>query len=142
MTRDELFEHYRLVVEEYRFQVELNWKRFQYFFVLTAALLAAGAALDGRSASSPLGIVAVHVAGALIAGLALAAGRTQRSYYQQTREAKGLLEHDLELGDRAPTPTPGQGSGHRKRPKVTTSLNLMMGALLVLHLVAAVLAAV
>jgi hypothetical protein len=45
ISRAELLDLYRIVVDEYRFQVKLNWDRTQYYFVLSTALMTAGGAL-------------------------------------------------------------------------------------------------
>ena len=45
ITRTELLELYRVVIDEYRFQVRLNWDRTQYFFVLNTAVTTAAGTL-------------------------------------------------------------------------------------------------
>lgn len=40
--RQELVDLYKVAVEEYRFQVDLNWKRTQYFLALNVAILGCG----------------------------------------------------------------------------------------------------
>ncbi len=43
--RQELVDLYKVAVEEYRFQVDLNWKRTQYFLALNVAILGVGTGL-------------------------------------------------------------------------------------------------
>ena len=43
--RAELIRLYEIAVEEYRFQVQLNWNRAQYLLGFNTAVIAAGAAL-------------------------------------------------------------------------------------------------
>lgn len=143
LTRERLWEQYGRAVDEYRFQVDLNWRRSQYYFVLNAAILAAGIALLTSSSDAPDGVViAVFVAGVAISALSLVATKTQHRYYQSSRDLKGQLEERLEVGDAALTTTPGQGSRlTRFLGKVTTFQTLMLTALAmadVVGLVAAV----
>jgi len=42
----DLAEQYRLAIEEYRFQVDLNWRRSEYFFVLNIGVLIAASTLS------------------------------------------------------------------------------------------------
>lgn len=99
--REELFDLYRLSIEEYRFQVNLNWDRTKHFFTLNAAILAVGAGLV-RVDASPLG---VHLAGLLFLFGAFAAGwgasATVRShkYYRRAVFKKTLLARELGLLD-------------------------------------------
>jgi hypothetical protein len=43
VSRTELLELYRIVIDEYRFQVRLNWDRTQYYFVFNTAMVTAAA---------------------------------------------------------------------------------------------------
>lgn len=43
--REDLWQLYKLAIEEYRFQVNLNWQRSQYFLGLNAAIISVGAGL-------------------------------------------------------------------------------------------------
>ena len=47
-SRDDLWRLYTHAVEEYRFQVSLNWQRLQYFMGLNVAVLSVGAGLLRR----------------------------------------------------------------------------------------------
>lgn len=72
LTDERQWEQYKLLVEEYRFQVELNWKRSQYFLVLNVAVLVAAVGLLTGSSPRPKILVgAVFVLGGLLAILSL-----------------------------------------------------------------------
>jgi hypothetical protein len=125
-----LWEHYGRVLDEYRFQVNLNWSRSQYYFVLNIAVLAAGLALLS-AAKAPDGVaMAVFAGGALSCILAILAGNTQKTYYENTRDRKNQLEQELGLGNYAIAPTPGMGGIRGRLARVTTFQTFMLGALL------------
>lgn len=46
-SKAELERQYDLAVAEYRFQVDLNWRRSEYFFVLNIGILVAANDLAG-----------------------------------------------------------------------------------------------
>jgi hypothetical protein len=93
----ELQEQYRKAVEEYRFQVDLNWRRSEYFFVLNIGVLLAATTLLA-SQDVPRGLVAlVFGLGTLLAALSILANNTQSGYYHAARDLKKGLETKLEL---------------------------------------------
>lgn len=118
LDREELREHYGRALDEYRFQVDLNWKRSQYFFVLNLGVLVAATGL--LSASKPRAelIAALFVLGAILAGVAAYANQIQHGYYRRTREVKRALEERLELGDLALQSTPGMADPNAGRTPV------------------------
>jgi hypothetical protein len=116
LSEERLWEQYKNCLDEYHFQVDLNWRRAQYYFVLSAALLAAGV---GLRADVPAGVtIAVSVASALVAALALFANATGHNYYRSTRDTKARLEARLNLEEFALTPTAGMGSKQQPLGKV------------------------
>lgn len=134
---EDLQAQYRLAVEEYRFQVDLNWRRSEYFFVLNVGVLVAGATLLA-SGQVPRGLVAlVFCLGALLALLSIFANHTQHGYYRGARDLKNRMEQALELGDRALVTTPGQGSSIERLGKVGTFLRTMLIAIACVNLVGA-----
>jgi hypothetical protein len=117
-----LWEHYGRVLDEYRFQVNLNWSRSQYYFVLNVALLVAGVGLLSTQ-QVPLPVaMAVFLVGAASAVFAILASSTQKGYYANTRDRKRELEEKLGLGDLAIAPTPGMGGMRGRLARVTTFL--------------------
>lgn len=147
--RERLWEQYKLLVEEYRFQVDLNWRRSQYFFVLNIAVLVAGIGLLSRPSPGPAGLIAaVFGLGALLAVLSMLANDTQHRYY---RRARDRMQHAGELAGMASvsiSTTPGMagvGSRGRESPpklgrlgRVQTFLRIMLVALAVIDLAALV----
>jgi hypothetical protein len=109
----ELREQYRLAVEEYRFQVGLNWRRSEYFFVLNVGVLVAGATLLASDKAPRALVGLVFMLGALLASLSFLANDTQSGYYHAARDLKKRLEERLDLGGGALATTPGHGFADR-----------------------------
>jgi hypothetical protein len=129
-----LWEHYGRVLDEYRFQVNLNWSRSQYYFVLNVALLVAGVGLLSTQ-QVPLPVaMAVFLVGAASAVFAILASRTQKGYYANTRDRKRELEEKLGLGDLAIAPTPGMGGMRGRLARVTTFQAFILIAILLADL--------
>jgi len=125
----------RVRVEEYRFQVQLNASRTNYWFSLVAALLVVGATLAG---------LGVRPAAAAVFGLAAAASglcgcavHVQHGYYQAARDA--MLGSAVELGvPRLLATTPGMRGVARGRLRVATVTVLLFLMLSLAGLVAGV----
>lgn len=123
-----LWDQYKVAIDEYRFQVDLNWRRTQYFFALNAAVLVAAIGLLRTGADLPAVVeVAPFFVGVATSLLALAANSTQKEYYRATQDTKRALEQRLGLGELATRTTPGMGSKRkRKLGKVTTLQNVVL----------------
>jgi len=94
IPRDELFNLYKLALDEYRFEVRLNWDRTQYFLILNVAVLTAGLGLFKLTGDQPIGI---YLAGVFVVGCALSivgasAIRRGHGYYRRTVLKKTLIE--------------------------------------------------
>jgi hypothetical protein len=132
-----LEEQYRRAIEEYRFQVDLNWRRSEYFFVLNIGVLVAAATLLA-SEDLPRALVGlVFGLGALLASLSLLANNTQHSYYKSARGLKEKLEDQLQLGEFALRTTPGMGSKLERLGRVGTFLKTMLVAIAFVDIVGA-----
>lgn len=130
-----LWDQYVLAVEEYRFQVDLNWRRSQYSFALCAAVLAASFALLNSAAQVPDHLVALaFVASGSISLLAMATTRTQATYYRSARATKAVLEERLGLGEFALRTTPGMKGRLPGLGKVKTFQNAVFGILALLSI--------
>jgi hypothetical protein len=118
-----LWDQYRVVIDEYRFQVDLNWRRSQYYFVLNAAILVASLGLFASNVAVPRTVIAIPFAmGLAVTLLAIAANQTQNAYYYAIRDKKQLLELRLGLGELAIQTTRGMGNrSFRRIGRVTTS---------------------
>ena len=126
MNSEELQRQYDRVLAEYRFQVDLNWRRSEYFFVLNVGILIAAATLFS-SEDVPRALVALlFVIGALLAGLSVLANEAQHNYYRSARDLKGDLERRLALGELAIVTTPGMGSRLGQLGRVLTFMKIML----------------
>lgn len=138
MNEDRLWEHYKNALEEYRFQLQFNWSRSQYYFVLSAGLLAAAVGLRISTDLPRLPLVALYGAAAIVAFLALFANATQTSYYRAARDKKQQLEEKLSIGDLALATTPAMGSRRKRFGRVRTFQYTMLAVLLAISLVGAI----
>ncbi len=132
-----LREQYSRAIDEYRFQVELNWRRSEYFFVLNVGVLIAAATMFASDKVPSQLVAALFGVGALLATLSFLANDVQHGYYKSARELKRGLEEKLELGEVGLRTTPGQGSGIARLGRVGTFLKIMLVALGLADLVGA-----
>jgi len=127
----ELSEQFRHAVEEYRFQVDLNWKRSEYYFVLNIAVLVAAIGLLAASDRVPRGLIGVlFLIAALLAALSIVANVVQHGYYRAARDEVRRLREALELPQTALATTPGIGARVRRLARVKTFQVIMLSALL------------
>lgn len=138
--KDREWEQYRLLVEEYRFQVNLNWKRSQYFFVLNIAVFVAGVSLLSASSAATGLIATIFLLGAMLAVLSIFANQTQHGYYREARDGVNRAQQLLNLGDLAIATTPGLGSGVNRLGAVRTFLTVMLVALAIVDTAGALVA--
>lgn len=140
--REELLELYRVHVAEYRFQVELNWKRSQYFLALNLAVLAAGGGLLGGSSSiSELAVaVSVFIAGIATAVLAYKLISWQHEYYRNARTRMLAIGEELDLGQWGMGTTPAMGGSHIPKGKITSRLKRTVAVLGILDVVGVLMA--
>lgn len=120
--RVELLELYRIAIEEYRFEVRLNWDRTSYLLTLNSVILGAAAGLiqwqdtGGPSRAASVLVVVVGLIGIFAAWLGLETQSKGKEYYDRTILKKTLLEGDLGLL----APRPGFGTANANRSVVTT----------------------
>lgn len=130
----DLEHQYDRALDEYRFQVDLNWRRSEYFFVLNVGLLIAAATLFSAD-DVPRALVALLFAiGALLAGLSVLANEAQHNYYRSARDLKQELERRMELEDLAIVTTQGMGSRLRQLGRVRTFMKIMLIAIALVDL--------
>lgn len=133
---DVLLQLYKIAIEEYRFQVTLNWNRTQYYFVLNVGVIAlATGILNLSDHARDWMVAAIYCVGLLCCGLSFLASRVQTGYYQTARDHKRVLEQRLGLGTLALSTTPGMGSALRRLGKVTTFNAVLLGALAVVNVI-------
>jgi hypothetical protein len=137
---DELQRQYDRAVAEYRFQVELNWRRSEYFFVLNIGVLVAASTLLASHKVPRLLIAAVFVIGAIFALLSISANKTQHGYYRSARKLKQDLEAKIPVAEsHALATTPGMGSKVARLGRVGTFLTVMLVAIAVVDVLGAAL---
>jgi hypothetical protein len=130
-------ELYRIALDEYRFQVNLNWQRTQHYFVLNLAIVGAAIALlkaGAAGSGSYLLVAGLFLCGSLTAALAIVSSITQQRYYHETREHKRLLETSLGLGSFAIQTTYGMRREKRRLPSVTFLTLVVFAAIAVTDL--------
>ena len=115
MDRDEALDLYKIAVDEYRYQVTLNWQRTQYYLALNGALLAAGTGLL-QAVQGRLNILValLFVSGVASCTLSILASLVQHAYYRAARDGKARLEAELKLGEFAIRTTVGMGGAMRR----------------------------
>ncbi len=103
--REELLELYKLALEDYRFQVQLNWGRSQYFLVLNIGVIgiATGIVQLGRGEISIL-VGFIYLVGVFFSIFSILALQSQRKFYRAARDQKQWFEDQLDLGAAAITP--------------------------------------
>jgi hypothetical protein len=129
MDGEALERQYDRALAEYRFQVDLNWRRSEYFFVLNVGVLIAALTLVSAD-DVPRALVALLFGiGALLAGLSVLANETQHTYYRSARNLKQELEQRIELEELAIVTTQGMGSTLRQLGRVRTFMKIMLIAI-------------
>lgn len=95
----EVFELYKIALEEYRFEVKLNNDRTFRFLVFNAAVLSVGTGLlktNGPPASN-IFVVLLFIAGAMSSLLGIRAIKKGHEYYRRAIYKKTLIETRLGL---------------------------------------------
>jgi hypothetical protein len=154
--RPELLKLYELTLQEYRFQVLLNWDRMKNVFVVDGVLVGAAAGIwKLGSASAPSSVAGwILLLAAINSVLGILGSRTGHAYYRETRKVKEALEKALGLPSRgfALTVTAGMREGHephtipltpkrrltRWATRVTTYMEIVLTAVAVMSTVEAI----
>jgi len=134
--RSELLDHYKFALDEYRFQVGLNWSRTQYYLVLNIGILGLATGLL-RLENERMGAIVgfgLYLSGIAATVFALIANSVQRNYYREIKRHKKRLEDLLELETLAIRTTPGMGSRIKRLARVDTFNRLMLAMVLALDL--------
>ena len=134
----DLLELYKIAIDEYRFQVTLNWNRTQYYLGLNVGIIGiATGILELSEGDAGFLTAGLYLAGVVCALLSLAAVRVQHGYYRTARDHKARIEERLRLGDLRLGTTPGMGSAITRLGKVTTFNGTLLGILAVMDRVGA-----
>lgn len=139
VDEETLWRLHSYAVDEYRFQVNLNWQRLQYFLGLNLAILGVGAGLlrlgtnQQQEPDNTLPAL-VFVAGVCLSLAAVYLARTQQSYYRAARDRMTALAGLLHVEHLAISTT--AGARGEKQPwwrKVRTVNEAVLVALAVLN---------
>lgn len=140
--RQDLRDLYGIAIEEYRFQVQLNNQRFQWYTALDLALLTVGTGLlrVSSEADGRLLTALVFVVGALLAAFTGLTVARQVEYQHRAREVARKIAAELGLTELEIGSTPGwddRPTPRRRLPKVRSVNYGLLGVLVVVHLVGA-----
>lgn len=101
LDRAELLDIYKGILDEYRFQLEFNWKRLSYCLTISLGLTPVAFGLLQIRDGWVLSLAAVVTFGGAIAVAVLGIRVTEkgREYYQRIRSTKADIEAALKLRD-------------------------------------------
>ncbi len=135
--REEFLELYKAALEDYRFQVQLNWGRSQYLLVLNLTLVSVATGivqLGGGEISILVGFI--YLTGVFFSIFSISALQSQRKFYRAARDQKQWFEDQLELGAAAITPAEHSTTKMSKVWTFKAFVNFMFVLLGVLNLFA------
>src|SRR5882724_11496221 len=97
LSKDDLLNLYKIALEEYRFQVRLNWDRTTYHLTLSSGLIAIAAGLLKFGGTSPvnLTVAGVFFIGMCVSVIGIKTILKGHEYYRHTIVKKTLLEDQL-----------------------------------------------
>jgi len=98
--RAELLKLYELALQEYRFQILLNWDRSKHALIFNGALLGAAAGLFRLGSGAPLLVSVIFAFVFVNSALGALGSRRGHSYYRATRAHKAAIERELGLAQR------------------------------------------
>lgn len=133
--RNELLELYKLALDDYRFQVQLNQSRSQYFLVLNIGIISVASGLISMASGPYAGLIAlIYVVGCLFSVFSIVALHVQRKFYKSARHQKSHFEDMLELRDTTITPVQ-RGNKYWSFVTFKNMVDVMLGAMAVLNLI-------
>lgn len=99
LSTEELIEIYKIAIDEYRFEVQLNWDRTVFYLTLNSGLIAIATGLLKLQGSSFLNLIvaAVFFIGLSVSVIGIRSVRKGHDYYRRTVVKKTLLEERLGL---------------------------------------------
>jgi hypothetical protein len=99
LSNEDLLTLYKIALDEYRFQVRLNWDRTTYHLTLSSGLIAIAAGLLKLGTASPvnLAVAFVFFIGLCVSMVGIKAILKGHTYYRYTIFKKTLLEDQLGL---------------------------------------------
>ena len=99
LSKEDLLTLYKIALDEYRFQVRLNWDRTTYHLTLNSGLIAIAAGLLKLGTPSPvnLAVAGVFFIGMCVSVIGIKTILKGHTYYRHTIVKKTLLEDQLGL---------------------------------------------
>ena len=99
LGRDELWRLYQIAIDEYRYSVQLNGGRMQYYVVLNSGLVAVATGLLSTADSDSVRLLAAGIffIGFVAAAIGISGIYKSREYYRATVFQKTLCEELLGL---------------------------------------------
>ena len=99
LSNDDLLTLYKIALDEYRFQVRLNWDRTTYHLTLNSGLIAIATGLLklGSASVVDLAVASVFFIGMCVSVIGIKTIRTGHEYYRHTIVKKTVLEDQLGL---------------------------------------------
>lgn len=145
-NRDELWDLYKLAIDDRNFQVTINWDRTKHYFIFNFAALSVAAALTGK----PLTVLPLVLLGIVVLNSFFAAHsiRKGHEYYRASRARLKTIERQLGLIGEDPSQSPlalnttrgmkRETKGEMKRPMrdALTITNLAIGLQILMGLAA------
>ncbi len=97
LSTDHLIDLYKIAIDEYRFEVKLNWDRTVFYLTLNSGLIAIATGLlkvEGRSFLNLI-VAGVFFIGLCVSWIGIRRVRRGHDYYRRTIVKKTLLEDRL-----------------------------------------------
>lgn len=127
----ELEKQYDRVLQEYRFQVQLNWDRAKHYLVFNTTLIAGAAVLYNNAEQRAVPHLAVAILLLLSCRNSVIGARAVdrgQNYYREIRGTKAALEAVLNLQQYAILSTPGMKRDHDAVPAGTPESGASRGS--------------
>ena len=96
----DLIDLYKIAVDEYRFEVNLNWDRMKYYLVLNSAVLSVAVGLLELQEKLNVFVGLIFLAGVATSYIGVQAIKKGHQYYEHTVFKKTLLEDLLGLNEK------------------------------------------
>jgi hypothetical protein len=124
---DQLMDLYKIAIDEYRFEVKLNWDRTVFYLTLNSGLIAIATGLLKVEGSSFLNLIVAGVffIGLCVSGIGIRSVQKGHDYYRRTIVQKTVLEDRLGLTKPAepggPTLTVGTTAGQAEHLQILSN---------------------
>lgn len=100
LSKNELLELYKIAIEEYRFEVDLNWQRVKYYCVLNIGIITIATGLlkvNQKENDVSFLVSMIFFIGVVTSFLGIYSIKKGNIYYHRTLYKKALIERELGL---------------------------------------------